>query len=126
MDNVLIEGLQVSAVIGVFEWERQIRQPLVIDVALSVDLRPAAATDDLTYAVNYKSVADRIIAVTEQLQPKLIETLIEHLAAMILQEFSLVHAVALTVRKPLALHHVDAVAVSIKRSRDDLRPVSRY
>ncbi len=121
MDKVLIEGLKANAVIGVFDWERQIRQPLVLDLQLSVDLRPAAASDALDDAVNYKSVTDRVREEIEQLQPNLIETLAEHLAAMILAEFASVQVVALTVRKPLALVGVQAVAVSIERSRDDLR-----
>lgn len=121
MDKVLIEGLKANAVIGVFDWERQIRQPLVLDLQLSVDLRPAAASDALTDAVNYKSVTDRVLEEIEQRQPNLIETLAEHLAAMILAEFTSVQVVALTVRKPLALVGVQAVAVSIERSRDDLR-----
>jgi dihydroneopterin aldolase len=125
VDKVLIEGLKVSAVIGVFDWERQIRQPLVLDIALSVDLRQAAATDDLRYAVNYKSVADRVCDEIERLQPQLIETLADCLAAMMLQEFDLVQQVALTIRKPLALVNVQSVAVSIERSRDDLRALHR-
>lgn len=121
MDKVLIERLQVQAVVGVFEWERQIEQPLLIDVQLQVDTHQAALTDDLQYAVNYQAVSERITAVIQVRQAKLIETLANLVAETILAEFSLVQHVSLTIRKPLAVTHTAAVGVSIERSRDDLR-----
>lgn len=121
VDKVLIERLKVQAVVGVFEWERQIQQPLLIDVLLSVDTRQAAHTDELQYAVNYQAVSERITAVIQARQAKLIETLANQVAEMILTEFPLVQQVALTLRKPLAVTDTAAVGVSIERSRDDLR-----
>jgi dihydroneopterin aldolase len=121
VDKVLIERLQVQAVVGVFEWERQIEQPLLIDVQLSVDTRQAALTDQLQYAVNYQAVSERITAVIQARQAKLIETLANLVAEMILAEFSLVQQVSLTIRKPLAVTQTAAVGISIERSRDDLR-----
>ena len=126
MDKVLIERLKVQAVVGVFEWERQIQQPLLIDVLLSVDTRQAAHTDELQYAVNYQAVAERITAVIQARQAKLIETLANQVAEMILTEFPLVQQVALTLRKPLAVTDTAAVGVSIERSRDDLRAVTGH
>jgi len=126
VDKVLIERLKVQAVVGVFEWERQIQQPLLIDVLLSVDTRQAAHTDELQYAVNYQAVAERITAVIQARQAKLIETLANQVAEMILTEFPLVQQVALTLRKPLAVTDTAAVGVSIERSRDDLRAVTGH
>lgn len=121
MDKVLIERLQIQAVVGVFEWERQIEQPLLVDVCLSVDTRQAALTDELQYAVNYQAVSERIRAVIQARQAKLIETLANLVAETILAEFHLVQHVSLTIRKPLAVTQTAAVGVSIERSRDDLR-----
>ncbi|MEC7119571.1 MAG: dihydroneopterin aldolase [Pseudomonadota bacterium] len=121
MDTVIIEGLQLQAVVGVFEWERQIKQPLWLDLVLSVDTHLAASTDDLVHAVNYQHVSERVIAVIQQRQAKLIETLADLVAQTILQEFHLVHSVRVTIRKPLAVTQTSAVGVSIERSRDDLR-----
>ncbi|MFZ3192055.1 MAG: dihydroneopterin aldolase [Moraxellaceae bacterium] len=121
MDKVLIERLKVQAVVGVFEWERQIEQPLLVDVCLSVDTRQAALTDELEYAVNYQAVSARITAVMQTRQAKLIETLANLVAETILREFTLVQQITLTIRKPLAVTDTAAVGVSIERSRDDLR-----
>lgn len=121
MDKVRIERLQVQAVVGVFAWERQIEQPLLVDVQLQVDTRQAALTDELQYAVNYQAVAERITAVIQARQAKLIETLANLVAETILTEFSLVQHISLTIRKPLAVTATAAVGVSIERSRDDLR-----
>lgn len=126
MDKVLIERLKVQAVVGVFEWERQIEQPLLIDVCLSVDTRQAALTDELQYAVNYQAVSERIAAVIQARQAKLIETLANQVAETILTEFPLVQQVALTIRKPLAVTDTAAVGVSIERSRDDLRTIAGH
>lgn len=121
MDKVLIERLQVQAVVGVFAWERQIQQPLLIDVILQVDTRQAARTDELEHAVNYQAVAERITAVIQARQAKLIETLANLVAETILTEFVLVQQITLTIRKPLAVTATAAVGVTIERSRDDLR-----
>lgn len=126
MDKVLIERLQVKAVVGVFEWERQIEQPLLIDVLLHVDTRKAAQTDELQYAVNYQAVAERITQLIQARQAKLLETLANQVAEMILSEFALVQHMTLTIRKPLAVTNTTAVGVSIERSRDDLRSLSGH
>jgi len=126
VDKVLIERLKVQAVVGVFEWERQIEQPLLVDVCLSVDTRQAGLTDELQYAVNYQAVAERITAVIQTRQAKLIETLANLVAEAILTDFVAVQQIALTIRKPLAVTDTAAVGVSIERSRDDLRAVTGH
>lgn len=118
-DQVLIEGLRVHTVIGVFEWERHIQQPLMFDLCLSVDARAAAASDDLADAVNYAAVAERISSETQRLQSRLLEHLASALIRMIFAEFALVSAVKLTVRKPSAVAMAQAVGLSMTRTRDD-------
>ena len=87
MDIVYIRDLHIDTVIGVYDWERRIKQTLSFDVDMATDIRKAAATDDLQFAVNYKAVSDRIIAFAEARQPQLIETLAEEVAQIILTEF---------------------------------------
>ena len=120
MDKVLIEGLRVNAVIGVFEWERQIEQPVLIDLVMSVDTRAAAISDDIQDAVNYALVAEQVADLTKSLKPKLLETLADQLATMILNHFATVQAVQVKVKKPLAVKSAQAVGIEIIRERHAL------
>jgi dihydroneopterin aldolase len=124
-DQVLIEGLRINAVIGVFDWERQIQQPLIIDVCLSVDTRQAGRSDHIDDAVNYKSVADRIEAEVHRLQAHLLEKLAADVVRMIFDEFSSVERIKITIRKPMALPAAQAVGVCIERVRHDVCSVDR-
>lgn len=117
MDSILVEGLEVETVIGVFDWERQIKQRLVIDLELSTDIRCAAETDDLQYTLDYKAISDAVVASAEQSNYQLIESLAESLAAMILNDFS-VTAVTIKLSKPGAVPQAQNVAVKIHRSAD--------
>lgn len=121
MDCVFIEKLQAQAVIGVFEWERQIQQPLMLDVRLSLDLTQAGVSDDLQHAVDYKHACDVILAYIEGHQPKLIEHLAYALIQQLFAVFAAVQHIELTIRKPLAVAQTGAVGVCLSRSRDDLR-----
>jgi dihydroneopterin aldolase len=120
MDKVLIEGLRVNAVIGVFEWERQIEQPVLIDLVMTVDTRAAAISDDIQDAVNYALVAEQVADLTKSLKPQLLETLADRLATMILNHFTTVQAVQVKVKKPLAVKGAQAVGIEIIRERHAL------
>lgn len=120
MDKVLIEGLRVNAVIGVFEWERQIEQPVLIDLVMSVDTRAAAVSDDIQDAVNYALVAEQVAELTKTLKPQLIETLANKMAELILHNFSTVQTVQVKVKKPLAVKGAQAVGIEIIRERHAL------
>ncbi len=120
MDKVLIEGLRVNAVIGIFEWERQIEQPVLIDLVMTVDTRAAAVSDDIQDAVNYALVAELVADLTKSLKPQLLETLANKLAAMILNHFTTVHTIQVKVRKPLAVKGAQAVGIEIIRERHAL------
>lgn len=125
MDKVFIEGLRVNAVIGVFEWERQITQPVVIDLELRCDISKAALSDAIDDAVNYKAVADEVTALVLALKSQLIERLAEEIAIHILQNYLSVDSLTVTVRKPMAVPNTSAVGVSIERDRDHLRTRNR-
>ena len=113
-DLILIEGLAVETVIGVFDWERQIKQRLLIDLELDTDIARAASTDDLQYTLDYKAISDAVIAFAENSDYQLIESLAEDLAAMILKDFS-VSGLRLKISKPDAVPQANNVAVKISR-----------
>lgn len=121
MDKVIIEGLRVDAVIGVFDWERQILQPVIVDLELGCDIRRAAQSDNIADAVNYKSVCDVVSDLITDTKAQLIERLAELIAAKILSDYPAVQQLKVSVRKPAAIPHTTAVGICIERNRDSLR-----
>lgn len=113
-DRIFIEGLTVETVIGVYDWERSLRQQLVFDLCLATDIRAAAAADDLGKTLDYKAISDRVIAFSEASAHLLVETLAEQVAALIQQEFG-VTWLSLKLSKPGALPRARSVAVYIER-----------
>lgn len=114
MDRVLIEGLKVETVIGVYAWERTIRQRLVLDLEMATDIRPAAADDDLSKTLNYAAISTRIETFADANHFALVETFAERLAALLREEFA-IPWLCLTLRKPGAVPAADAVGVRIER-----------
>lgn len=121
MDKVIIEGLQVDAVIGVFDWERQILQPVIVDLELGCDICRAAQTDNIEDAVNYKAVCDLVSDLIIDTKAQLIERLAVLICNKILAEYSAVQHIKVTVRKPTAITNTTAVGICIERNRDSLR-----
>lgn len=119
MDTIYIQDLRIDTVIGVYEWERRIRQAIRLDIEMSFDIRAAAAEDDVDLTLDYKSVGKRVIAFVEAAEFQLVETLADRVAALILREFN-VSQVSLTLDKPLALRGARGVGVRITRKREDL------
>ena len=115
MDKVFIEGLEVDTLIGIYDWERRIRQPLVFDVEMAFDNRIPAASDAIGDTLNYKAVSKRIIEYVRESDFGLVETLAERVAALILEEFG-VAQVRLKLSKPGAVRGARAVGVMIERS----------
>ena len=114
MDSVHITGLRAETVIGVYDWERTIRQPLVLDLELASDNRRAAANDRIEDAVDYAAISTRMIAVIEASEFQLIETLAEHLAGLLMTEFG-VPWLRLRLDKPGAVAEANSVGVVIER-----------
>lgn len=117
-DTVLINGLGIDAVIGVHAWERQAPRPLLLDLALELDLKPAGASDALTDTVDYQAVADLAAVIAAERIHSLIEHYADRLARAILRQFR-VHRLHLTVHKPGAVAAARTVSVRISRSADD-------
>jgi len=117
MDTIFLRGLQVEAIIGIFQWERAATQSITIDLEMATDVARAAASDSIDAALNYKSVAKRIIAFAESSEFALVETLAESLARIVVTEFD-VPSVRLSVSKPGAIEGSRDVGVTIERSRE--------
>ncbi|GGY83483.1 dihydroneopterin aldolase [Marinobacter zhanjiangensis] len=113
-DSVLIEGLVVEAVIGVYDWEREIRQQLRVDLEMAWDNRPAAASDEVRQALDYAAVSEHVQSFFEGCQPALLETAAEKLAADLMEAFA-VPALRLTLWKPGAVPAAHQVGVRIQR-----------
>jgi len=116
MDKVFIEALEIEALIGIYDWERRIRQPLLFDIEMAFDNRIPAASDAIADTLNYKAVSKRVVEVVSQSDCGLVETLAERVAAIILDEFG-VRQVKLKLSKPGAVRGARAVGVMIERSR---------
>ena len=116
MDKIFIEGLAIDALIGVYDWERRIRQPLLFDIEMAFDNRVPAGSDDIRDTLNYKAVSKRIIAIVSQSEFALVETLAERCADVVLAEFK-VHWLRLKLSKPGAVRGARAVGVIIERTR---------
>jgi len=118
MDRVFIENLTVDTVIGIFDWEREIRQAVSLDLEMEFDIRKAAASDAIEDTLDYKAVSKRLIHFIEQSEFQLVEALAEKCASIILAEFP-VSRVKLKLRKPGAVRGSSAVGVMIERGGRD-------
>jgi len=118
-DRVLIEGLEVRTVIGIYDWEREIRQTVRLDLEMAWDISRAAESDDIVDALDYKAVSKRLIAFVESSSFGLIETLAEQCAQIVLHEFA-VPWLRLKLSKPGAVRGSENVAVCIERGRQSL------
>lgn len=114
MDIVYIRGLEVKTVIGIYDWEKAIRQTITIDLEMSSDISKAAATDEISEALDYKAVSKRLIDFVEQSKFQLVETLAERIASIVLDEFA-VGWLRLRLGKPGAVTGSRDVGVIIER-----------
>jgi dihydroneopterin aldolase len=116
VDIVFIEGLRADTVIGVYAWERGIRQSVVLDLELAADTRAAAASDKLDDAVDYAAISARLLSFIRHSEFQLIETLAERVAAILLEEFS-IPWLRLRLAKPGAVASAGDVGVVIERGQ---------
>jgi len=116
MDRIFIQDLEVETVVGVFDWEREIRQKVVLNLEMSADIARAARTDSIEDTLNYKAVAKRLIAFVGASEFYLVETLAERCAEIVLNEFA-VDWLTLRLDKPGAVTGSKSVGVMIERGR---------
>jgi len=114
MDRVFIEDLRVETIIGIFDWEREIRQVVSIDLEMEFDIAKAAQSDAIEDTLDYKSVSKRLIHFIEDSEFQLVEALAEHCAAIVLEEFP-INWLRLKLGKPGAVRGSSAVGVIIER-----------
>lgn len=115
-DTVFLHGLEVDCVIGIWDWERQFKQTLAIDVDLATDIRRAARSDSIADTVDYRAVTKRIARLAETGGFQLVETLAEAIAGAVLSEFD-VPWIRVRINKKSAVRGVREVGVSIERAR---------
>ena len=113
MNSVYIKGLRAQAVIGVYEWERLIRQPLVMDLEMSSDTARAAASDAIADALDYAAISQQVIALVEGSEFQLLETLADAIATMVMREFG-VPWLRLRLGKPGAVAEAEDVGVIVE------------
>ncbi len=121
MDKILIKDLLLRGIIGINPEERVKKQDILINVVMWAETADAAATDDIAYAVNYKSIAKRIIDHVEASQDYLVEKLVADIARLVFEESDRVQKVQVRVEKPGALRFAASVGVEIERTRADFQ-----
>lgn len=118
-DRIFLRDLKTETIIGIYDWERKVRQTLSFDFEFPGDVRRAAKSDAIEDTLNYKSVAKKVLAFVEASEYHLVETLAENVARLILTEFG-ISWVRVTVSKPGAVRGSRDVGVIIERTRADL------
>ena len=113
-DTIFLTGLKVDTVIGIWDWERKIRQTVMIDLEMSADIEKAAAADSIDDTLNYKLVSKRLRQFVADSEFQLVETLAEKIAAIVRDEFE-VRWVRVRVNKPGAIRGAQDVGVLIER-----------
>lgn len=114
MDIVYLRDLRVECIIGIYEWERRIRQAVYIDLDMAADIARAAASDDIHDTLDYKAVAKRVQQFVGESQFQLVETMAERIAEITLGEFG-IRWVRVRINKKGAVRNADAVGVQIER-----------
>ena len=118
MDKLFIHDLEAEAKIGVYDWEREILQKLLVDIEMLVDTRLAAETDSILDALDYAEVAEKLLTHMRNSQYFLIEALAEDLAKLVINEFK-VSWVRIRLRKPSALSFATEVGIVVERESGD-------
>ncbi len=114
MDKIFLNELKIDTVIGIWDWERRIRQTVIVDLEMSADVAKAAASDDVADTLNYKSVAKRVQGFVADSSFQLVETLAERIAEIVRDEFA-VAWIKVRVNKPGAIRGSRDVGVLIER-----------
>ena len=114
MDIIYLKDLKIETIIGIYDWERETKQVVSLDLEMASDIRKAAASDDIEDTLNYKAVAKRLISFVEESEFQLVETMAERITEIVLNEFS-VPWVHLRINKQGAIRGASDVGVIIER-----------
>ena len=115
-DTIFLHDMRIETIVGIWDWERKIRQTVAIDLEMGADIRKAAATDSIDDTLNYKKVAKRIQQFVGDSEFQLVETMAESIAGIVLDEFD-VPWVRVRVNKPGAIRGARDVGILIHRTR---------
>ena len=118
MDKIFLNDLKTEAIIGIFDWERQVKQTILIDLEISADVRKAALSDSIQDTLNYKRIAKRLLEYIDTTSFHLVETLAESIAMLVIEEFD-VSWIKVTLNKPGAIRSSRSVGIIIERDRKD-------
>jgi len=118
MDIVFLRDLRIETVIGIYDWEREIRQTVILDLEMGSDVRRGAVSDRIEDALDYKAVAKRLIQFVGESRFQLVETLAERCAGILLEEFG-IPWVQLSINKIGAVSGARDVGVRIERGQRD-------
>lgn len=123
MDKIFLSDLTVECIVGIWEWERRVKQKVIIDLEMAADIRRAAATDRIEDTIDYKKVAKRLLAFVADSQFHLVETLAERIAQVVVVEFG-VEWVKVRLNKQGAIRGARDVGVEIERRTADYAHLS--
>ncbi len=116
MDIIYLSDLKIETIIGIYDWERETKQTIAIDLEMATDIRKAADHDHIDFTLNYKDVAKRLINFVETSEFQLVETLSEKIAEIVLNEFE-VNWLRLKLSKPGAIRGAKDVGIIIERRK---------
>ncbi len=117
-DRIFLTGLRTECIVGIWDWERKVKQTVVIDLEMACDIRKAALSDNIEDTVDYKSVSKRLLGFVGDSQYQLVETLTENIARIVITEFS-VPWVRVRLNKQGAVRNSRDVGISIERRAED-------
>ena len=118
MDKIFLSALTVECIVGIWEWERRVKQTVIIDLEMAADIRRAAASDRIEDTLDYKNVAKRLLAFVGDSQFNLVETLAEQIARLVVVEFG-VAWVKVRLNKQGAIRGARDVGIEIERRAED-------
>ena len=118
MDKIFLSALTTECIVGIWEWERRVKQRIVLDIEMATDIRRAASTDHIDDTLDYKKVSKRVLAFVGDSQFQLVETLTERIAQLLITEFNLPW-VRVRLNKQGAIRGARDVGIEIERRRED-------
>ncbi len=121
MDAIIIEGLKVDTVVGCFDWERQIIQPLMLDLTINSSLEQASNSDELQDTLNYAEICEISAQVIQTAAPKLIEHAAKLVLNALFNTFPAIDSIIITIRKPAIIAQANSVGIRLERHRNDIR-----
>lgn len=116
MDKIIIQGLQLQSLIGVYDWERVNKQALLVDAQLSLDLSCPAQSDDVTHTIDYAELANLLSEIADKSEFQLLEALAGHMIDILFSKYD-AQAITLRITKPGILKNAQSVSVELSRER---------